>query len=70
MSSRSNLSPRTRAEQVVALTAASWQVAPASPRALARRAPHGSVPVRVLRRLHKTAAAAFPHHRGFLAHSW
>ncbi|MFE8644285.1 hypothetical protein ACFX58_04290 [Sphingomonas sp. NCPPB 2930] len=70
MSSRSIPSIRAHAAQVVALTAAAWRVAPASPRALDRRAPHGYVPVRVLRRLQTTAAAAFPSHRGVLAHSW
>ncbi|WP_156362664.1 hypothetical protein [Xylophilus sp. Leaf220] len=70
MSSRSTPSVRAYAAQVVALTAAAWRVAPASPRARARRAPHGYVPVRVLRRLQRTAAAAFPAHRAVLAHSW
>ena len=70
MSSRSTCSIRAHAAQIVDLTAVAWRVAPASPRALARRAPHGYVPARVLRRLQKTAAAAFPSHRGVLAHSW
>ena len=70
MSFRSTPSVHAHAARVVALTAVAWQVEPASPRALARRAPHGYVPARVLRRLQKTAAAAFPSHRGVLAHSW
>lgn len=50
------VSPRERATRVVSITARAWAIAPVSPRALARRAPHGHVPVRALRRLRKAAA--------------
>jgi len=59
--------PAEQARHVIALTALAWRIAPASPRALARRAPHGYVPVRMVRRIRATAAAAS---RPLLAHSW
>ncbi|CAN7717547.1 hypothetical protein LJR290_006037 [Variovorax sp. LjRoot290] len=48
---------------MLARTASVWRIAPASPREVARRAPHGYVPVRVLRRNRAAAVAS-------LAHSW
>ena len=46
-----DLQVQARAREVIATTARAWNVSRESPRALARRAPHGYVPVRVLRRL-------------------
>ena len=43
--------PRTHAQAVVATTARAWKVSRESPRALARRAPRGYVPTRLVRRL-------------------
>jgi hypothetical protein len=44
------------AKQLIDVTARAWQVRPESPHALARRAPHGYVPQRLLRRrMHGTA---------------
>lgn len=51
-------SPAELASQVIARTALAWQVTPQSARAIARRAPHGYVPVRALRRLRAAAALA------------
>ena len=57
------------AQRVLAVTAKAWNIVPASPQAVARRAAHGHVPARVLRR--QQAAARAPVERsGFLAHSW
>ncbi|MDR6517979.1 hypothetical protein [Variovorax atrisoli] len=58
------VSPAAQARHVLALTAKAWHVPPASPHALARRAPHGYVPVRALRRLHAAAMLSL------LPHSW
>ncbi|CAN7308632.1 hypothetical protein [Variovorax sp. LjRoot178] len=55
--------PAENARRVLAQTASVWRIAPASPREVARRAPHGYVPVRVLRRNRAAAVAS-------LAHSW
>ncbi|QNK66968.1 hypothetical protein [Variovorax sp. PAMC26660] len=57
-------SPAAQARHVLALTAKSWRIPPSSPREIARRAPHGYVPVRALRRLHAAATLAL------LPHSW
>jgi len=43
--------PKAHAPAVIATTARAWNVSRENPRALARRAPRGYVPVRVLRRL-------------------
>lgn len=66
-------SPAAQACRVLALTAQVWGVAPGSPAALARRAPHGHVRMRVLKRTQTQAAArasvavlAYP----LMAHSW
>ena len=45
-----------QADRVVRLSASAWNVARVSPRAIARQAPRGYVPRRVLRRLHASAA--------------
>ncbi|MGJ7552371.1 hypothetical protein ACSFBI_00115 [Variovorax sp. RB3P1] len=58
------VSPAAQARQVLALTAKAWLVPQSSPRAVARRAPHGYVPVRAMRRLHAAAVLAL------LPHSW
>ena len=63
-SPRSALPETARA--VIALTAAAWSVAPESPLAVARRAPHGYVPARMRRRLR----AADDANTLALAHSW
>jgi hypothetical protein len=59
-----SLSPAAQARHVLALTLAAWRIAPSSPREVARRAPHGYVPVRAMRRLRAAAAASS------LMHSW
>lgn len=56
-----------QARRVVVRTASVWQIAPASPREVARRAPHGHVPARIMRRIRAAAAASS---RPVLAHSW
>ena len=65
-----HLAPSTPAEHaraVIARTTTTWRIAPVSPRAAARRAPHGHVPVRLLRRIGATAwAPGLP----VFAHSW
>jgi hypothetical protein len=60
-------SPGEHARSVIAQTASIWKIAPASPREVARRAPHGHVPIRIVRRLR---AAAVAYGRPALAHSW
>ncbi|RZL66346.1 MAG: hypothetical protein EOP81_01230 [Variovorax sp.] len=60
---------RAQAERVIAVSAAAWRIAPVSARAVARRAPHGHVPMRALRRLQQAANRALPG-RNLLAHSW
>ncbi|WP_431120845.1 hypothetical protein [Variovorax paradoxus] len=52
-----HVSPAAQARHVLALTAAAWSVAPASPHEVARRAPHGYVPVRAMRRLRAATAS-------------
>ncbi len=59
-----DFSPAAQARHVLDLTARAWRIPPRSPRALARRAPHGYVPLRALRRLHAAAALTL------LPHSW
>lgn len=46
-----DLQVEARARDVIATTARAWNVSRESPRAFARRAPHGYVPARVLRRV-------------------
>jgi len=41
-------SPAAQARHILVLTAIAWCIAPASPHEVARRAPHGHVPLRVL----------------------
>lgn len=60
--------PQASAERVLALTAKAWGVAPPSPAALVRRAPHGYVRQRVLRRALQGARA--PLQAPLLAHTW
>lgn len=59
--------PAARAARVLELTARSWQLAPRSPQALARRAPLGYVPRRARLRAAALAALQGPVQ---LAHSW
>jgi hypothetical protein len=59
-----HLSPSAQGRKVLALTATAWRIPPRSAREVARRAPHGYVPVRALRRLHAAAVLAL------LPHSW
>ncbi|MDM0014648.1 hypothetical protein QTH87_19555 [Variovorax sp. J22P168] len=65
----SDTAPTTieHARRVIAQTLLAWQIAPASAHEVARRAPHGHVPIRMLRRLR---AAAVAYSRPVLAHSW
>jgi len=58
------VSPAAQARQVLALTAKAWRIPQSSRRAVARRAPHGYVPARAMRRLHAAAVLAL------LPHSW
>ncbi|KIQ37202.1 hypothetical protein RT97_00840 [Variovorax paradoxus] len=58
------VSPAAQARLVIALTTAAWRIAPSSPHEVARRAPHGYVPIRAMRRFHAAAALAL------LPHSW
>jgi hypothetical protein len=58
------VSPAAQARLVVALTAKAWRVPPSSLHAVARRAPHGYVPMRALRRLHAATMLTL------LPHSW
>ncbi len=59
---------RQAAQQVLAVTIQAWNVASLSPRALARSAPHGYVPVRARRR--QAAAGAAAQRQSFVAYSW
>jgi hypothetical protein len=63
-----DLTPAQHAERVIARTVAAWKIPPVSLRAAARRAPHGYVPVRVMRRMR--AAAVAVGNRPAFAHSW
>lgn len=54
--------------RVIGVTVLAWDIRLPSAHALARRAPHGHVPVRVLRRLR--AASALAPAAPLLAHSW
>ncbi|MDM0037672.1 hypothetical protein QTH89_14700 [Variovorax sp. J22G21] len=67
MTHTAELTPAEQARRVVVRTASVWRIAPASPREVARRAPHGHVPARIMRRIRAAAAAAS---RPALAHSW
>ncbi|WP_295979787.1 hypothetical protein [uncultured Variovorax sp.] len=58
------LSPAAQARRVLDLTTRAWCIPETSPRALARRAPHGYQPVRAIRRLQAAAVLAL------LPHSW
>jgi hypothetical protein len=62
-------SPVEQARRVVALTVTAWRVPTPSPRALARRAPYGHVPLRVARRARADAVHS-PLSAPALAHSW
>jgi len=57
------VSPAMQASHVVAVTASAWHVAPRSAREVARRAPRGYVPLRVVRRMRAAL-------RPVIAHSW
>ncbi|MDP9928034.1 hypothetical protein J2X92_000227 [Variovorax paradoxus] len=57
-----HVSPTAQVRRVIALTAAAWGVAPVSPQEVARRAPHGYVPIRAVRRLRVAAASALSPH--------
>lgn len=61
------LQVRDAARQVIERTVSAWGIAPSSPREVARRAPRGYVPVRIMRRVR---AAALASSRPALAHSW
>ncbi|WP_225783215.1 hypothetical protein [Xenophilus sp. Marseille-Q4582] len=57
-----------QALRVIGVTAVAWGVQLPSAHAIARRAPHGHVPLRTLRRLR--AAVRLIHPAPVLAHSW
>ncbi|MDM0073827.1 hypothetical protein QTH90_05510 [Variovorax sp. J2P1-59] len=57
-----------QAQRVIGVTAKAWGVAPASAHAIARRAHHGYVPVRALRRLGLAASGSTA--SSSIAHSW
>ncbi|AVQ80440.1 MULTISPECIES: hypothetical protein [Variovorax] len=59
-----HVSPAAQARRVLDLTAKAWRIPASSPHALARRAPHGYLPVRAMRRLQAAAVLAL------LPHSW
>ncbi|MEB0112281.1 hypothetical protein RCH10_001731 [Variovorax sp. GrIS 2.14] len=61
------LVPTAQARCVIARTASVWRIAPVSQREVARRAPHGYVPVRIVRRLQAAIVAS---QRPVFAHSW
>lgn len=63
------VSPVDQARHVIGVTRQAWRVAPLSERAEARRAPHGYVPLRALRRVQIAAQRRLPV-GGALAHSW
>jgi len=69
MTSNRQGSPAERAQQVIGLTASTWQVSPYKARAQARRAPYGYVPLRAQRRSQAAAARSLPGTCA-LAHSW
>jgi hypothetical protein len=62
-------SPVEQARRVIALTVTAWCVPTPSPRALARRAPYGHVPVRLARRAQADAMRSQINAPAF-AHSW
>lgn len=57
-----------RARQIISTSTQAWGVAPESPRAYARRAQHGHVPLRVLRRLRSAARVMSGSQR--VAYAW
>jgi len=59
-----HVSPAAQARRVLDLTARAWCIPASSARALARRAPHGYLPARAMRRLQAAAVLAL------LPHSW
>lgn len=61
-------SPAQQALRVLGVTVVAWGIKLPSAHAVARRAPHGHVPVRALRRLGAAGVVASP--MRFLAHSW
>lgn len=63
------VSPVEQAQRVIGVTRQAWRVAPPSLHAEARRAPHGYVPLRALRRVQLAAVRRLPV-GGALAHSW
>jgi len=62
-------SPTEHAQQVLGVTIAAWDVRPESPRAVARRAPHGYEPLRARRRRFFEAARVLGEPQR-LAHAW
>lgn len=63
------VSPVEQARLVIGVTRQAWRVAPLSEHAEARRAPHGYVPLRALRRVQVAAQRRLPVGVA-LAHSW
>ncbi|MDP9900830.1 hypothetical protein [Variovorax ginsengisoli] len=64
-----SLVPAEHAVRVIGITTRAWRIAPESAHAIARRAPHGHVPFRSLRRIHHAACEALGKPQ-FLAHTW
>ena len=60
--------PATHAVRVIDITAKAWRIAPQSAHANTRRAPHGWVPFRSLRRIRHTAGEGLAQPR-ILAHT-
>ncbi|MGJ7543672.1 hypothetical protein [Variovorax sp. LT1R16] len=69
MTQQPPVSPVDQARRVIGVTRQAWRVAPLSVHAAARRAPHGYVPLRALRRV-QIAATRRPPTAPALAHSW
>jgi hypothetical protein len=68
-STASNSSPADTVREILRVTARAWGVAPESPQAVARRAPHGYEPLRRQRRRFFDAAKALAQ-QPLMAHSW
>lgn len=61
--------PEMHALRVIGTTAQAWRIVPESAYAITRRAPHGYVPFRSLRRIRHAAREALAQPQ-FLAHTW
>lgn len=59
MSETNSFSAAAQARRIIAVTTQAWHVAAPSPREVARRAPHGYVPQRVVRRQQRSAGLQY-----------